>query len=150
MSKPILVTSDIHGDYESLVKIRNKYPNHIHLNAGDIVMKKSKYEDKIDVIVKGNCDFDFKMQEALVFMLNDKKILLIHGHRQNVKRGLKGLVLLAKSFDVDLCIYGHTHQMSVDIIDGITFINPGSLRDYNRPHVIIDNEGIKKEFLLDD
>lgn len=150
MSRPILITSDIHGDYESLVKIRNKYPNHIHLNAGDIVMNKSKYEGLIDVIVKGNCDFDFKMQDAQVFILNDLKILLVHGHRQGVKRGLDRLVSLAKTFDVDICIYGHTHEMKIDKIDGITFINPGSLRDYNHPHVIIDNKEIKKEFLLND
>ena len=147
MLKPILITSDIHGDYESLVKIKMKYPNHIHLNAGDIVMSKDKYEDKIDVIVKGNCDFDFKMQEAQVFILNDLKILLIHGHRQGVKRSLNNLVKLAKTFDVDICIYGHTHKMRVDKIDNITFINPGSLRDYNNPHIIIDDKGIKKEFL---
>lgn len=144
---PILITSDIHGDYDTLVKVKEKHKGHFHINAGDIVISKNKYENLIDVIVKGNCDFDFGLEDIKIFEINNLKILLVHGHRQGVKKDLKRLVEVCRDQKVDWCIYGHTHIQNIEIIDGITFINPGSLKDESHPYVVVEDNKVKRMFM---
>ena len=45
-----------------------------------------------------------------------------------MKGGLGVLAKRAKELDCQLALYGHTHQAGVTEIDGVTLVNPGSLR----------------------
>ena len=87
-----------------------------------------EYCDKI-YAVKGNCDGG---GDDLVFEVEGKKILLTHGDRYGVKSTLLKLVLRAKEVGADLVLFGHTHIAESCEIDGITFINPGTLSVYGK------------------
>jgi putative phosphoesterase len=45
----------------------------------------------------------------------------------SVKSGLGRLIEKAKSVKADLVLYGHTHVSKTEYVDGIYFVNPGSL-----------------------
>lgn len=67
-------------------------------------------------------------QERIVEVPPNIKILMVHGHDQDVKSGLKSLVYYAQSKGVNVCLFGHTHQATTFSLDGIYFMNPGCLR----------------------
>ena len=58
------------------------------------------------------------------------RVFYCHGHKYRVKSGLEQLAEEAKRRDCDVALYGHTHTPLITQMDGITLINPGSLR-YN-------------------
>lgn len=126
----ILITSDIHRNIKRLNEIIKKHPNtDYHLDAGDSNFTTEFLEDKKIISVKGNTDFFSDLPLKRLIEIEGKKILIVHGHTLRVKRNLKLLYSYAKSLKVDICIYGHTHRQLVEEIDGITFINPGSVLD---------------------
>lgn len=123
--------SDSHGNRK---RIQDCLPylesaEHI-LHAGDF------YEDAklIDSSVKckvtavtGNCDYMVRGPIEEMLALDGKRIYLTHGHLYKVKRGLTLLVERAKSLEVHIAVFGHTHFPQVFYRDGILFVNPGSL-----------------------
>jgi len=56
------------------------------------------------------------------------KLFYCHGHKYGVKSCLDSLAREAKRRDADIALYGHTHNALISEIDGVTLINPGSLR----------------------
>lgn len=76
--------------------------------------------------VKGNCDrYEFCDEE--VVEIDGVRILLTHGDRYHVKRGLLELDLRARELGCTLVFYGHTHFAQIDENAGITFVCPGSI-----------------------
>ena len=59
--------------------------------------------------------------------LAGKKILFTHGHGFSVKLGMERLYEAAKLNAADLVLYGHTHEAKTEYIDGIHYVNPGSV-----------------------
>ncbi len=89
---------------------------------GDIAMHKGL------TAVAGNCDaqgFGFGREETVE--IGGHKILLTHGDRYGVSRGLTTLSFRAKELGCDIVFYGHTHFASIDVADGVTYICPGSV-----------------------
>lgn len=98
------------------------------LHAGDNFVDSKYIHEKtgVDIIaVKGNCDYE-NVEEEFEIELEGRKIYLCHGHRCDVKNGIKKLEAKAKNIDADIVIFGHTHTPYKDIVDGILFLNPGS------------------------
>lgn len=93
---------------------------------GDLDGIAQLYPDKRIMSVAGNCD---RIGDPLVGCVEaaGKKIVFCHGHFQQVGYGLSGLISLAKTNGADLVLYGHTHERRCDYIDGVYYINPGSL-----------------------
>ena len=54
-------------------------------------------------------------------------IYMTHGHLFNVNMGLTYLSLAAKEKNASLCFYGHTHKLAAEMVDGILYLNPGSI-----------------------
>lgn len=76
-------------------------------------------------IVKGDFD-EGNYPETKVVAIRNWKIGVCHGH-QIVPWGDKEAIgMLQRQLDVDVCITGHTHKMSVDTHEGTLLINPGS------------------------
>ncbi len=76
--------------------------------------------------VKGNCDrYEFCDEE--VVETDGVRILLTHGDKYHVKRGLLELDLRARELGCTLVFYGHTHFAQIDESTGITFVCPGSI-----------------------
>ncbi|MGB9813288.1 MAG: phosphodiesterase [Thermovenabulum sp.] len=88
-------------------------------------------EIKIPIIAAcGNCDaaidqlllkFPLQNNYALIYF-NAKKIMALHGHDKPIEEWLK----LCRDWKVDFLITGHTHVKTIEKIDDIILINPGS------------------------
>lgn len=130
----ILICSDSHTrlDYfQEIMELENPemviFAGDHSTDAFDISLVYSEIPFKI---VRGNTDFydrDFKDEE--IFELNNKKVLLTHGHLQGVKSNLNELEKEAKLKGVEICVFGHTHREFQMEKDGILYLNPGALQD---------------------
>lgn len=129
--KTFLILSDSHGNLSALQKLKGimgecDYIIHLGDYYHDTYSFSQEFCEKI-YAVKGNCDGG---GEDLVFEACGKKILLTHGDRYSVKTSLYKLTLKAKEIGADIVLFGHTHHSEITEIDGITFINPGTLSAY--------------------
>jgi putative phosphoesterase len=77
--------------------------------------------------VYGNVDtIDIRQEvpKKTVFDIDGKKIGVIHPHWGGAPFGIEEAI--AKEFhNVDLILFGHTHDAWTDTINGVTFLNPG-------------------------
>jgi uncharacterized protein len=139
----LLITSDVHGQLESLNEVIKLHPDITHhINAGDMCIDPKRYDHLHIITVKGNNDFGTGLPAMRVFDIEGKMIFLTHGHLEYVKFGLDRLKLKAKLHQAELCIFGHTHERYLMKDDDILFINPGALGDYHRSYAIYENEQV--------
>ena len=79
--------------------------------------------------VRGNCDWDPQLTEALEpmarFELDGLNIGLTHGWGPRSQVPVKVAQAFGPGFD--LVCFGHTHQPTWTVIDGVQLCNPGSL-----------------------
>lgn len=129
--KTFLIFSDVHGDKDSLQKLKNlaEQADGVFF-AGDGYSAVKKLTAKELYAVGGNCDI-FGSPE-LVTEIEGVKILLSHGHRYGVKSSLLSLTLRAKELGCDLAIFGHTHQPFCSIENGVFLLNPGASSGWGR------------------
>lgn len=81
------------------------------------------------IAVPGNADNGFLRQtlpDEVRFMAGRYRIGVIHGHQSGTARQTASVHLAG---DVDLGIYGHSHEPKIDEIDGTILFNPGSATD---------------------
>lgn len=144
----ILLISDSHGNNEAIDKLIKKYPNFdLYLHAGDL---ESDYQSihPFDC-VKGNCDYFIDLPERRIISTPIGYLYMQHLPFPDRK--------IMKDYDVKIFIHGHTHRRRFELIDGVYYINPGSIsyaRDgYDLSYAIveIDEKSVKVEFksLLD-
>ena len=101
------------------------------IHAGDIVaVAILKGLEQIAEVktVQGNMDSDeikASLPQKELLVVNGKKIGIIHGWG-----GPWGIEhRIRKAFDnVDIIVYGHSHQTKNELIEGILFFNPGLAR----------------------
>ena len=79
--------------------------------------------------VKGNCDGGGADQ---IIEIEGVKVLLTHGDKYGVKNCLLNLSFRAKELGVNAVFYGHTHIANIEVIDKITFINPGCMTSFGQ------------------
>ena len=77
--------------------------------------------------VKGNCDLTSKRLEEAEVEVAGKTFFITHGHLYDVKSGLERIILAAKRKNVDVVLFGHTHNPCYDVCDGMVLVNPGSI-----------------------
>lgn len=143
----ILITSDLHGETLKLEKLKAQYPNiTTHLDAGDSNLSITELNKYNVTSVRGNMDSDLNLNIHEILTIDNKKILLIHGHTVGVKSGLLSLYETAVSIEANIVIFGHTHEPYMKRVDNILFINPGSLR-YGNTYVIYKNDEARFYFL---
>jgi len=136
----LLITSDVHGYDDRLKEVINKHKDvDYHINAGDMCLDCHIYEPYHIITVKGNNDFFTNEPLKRVLDLNGLKILLTHGHIEHVKYELSTLITLAKHLQVDLVVFGHTHQRHLETDQNITILNPGALGDYHKSYAIYED-----------
>ena len=131
----IVVVSDNHGNKNHLIDIISMHPDAdqcIHLGDSefqfhDSVLKPFKK-------VGGNCDFDMNYPKESVIETPFGQCFFTHGHLYSVNRNRDNLAQKAIEKNCNIALYGHTHIMNVELIDGVWCINPGSIsqsRDHN-------------------
>ena len=130
--KKIIVISDTHGNTKGIEKLRplieeNDYVFHLGDGSGDMRELFSTYPEKI-FVCRGNCDFFSNYPDEGIEGIEWTKILYTHGHKYGVKGGLTHLAFESKKRGCQIALYGHTHLPMITEIDGVTLINPGSLK----------------------
>lgn len=139
----ILVCSDTHGDFYALNQAISEQPEAeiiIHLGDGaeEAEEMRAIYPDRMVIQVKGNGDFGSRYPLVDEYLLAGKHVLMTHGHLYGVKTELYTLYLLAKEKNIDLLLFGHTHQAFQDYQNGLYVLNPGSLKGVNATYGIVD------------
>lgn len=127
----ILALSDTHGKLDKALKVCDVVSDadlviHLgdHKSDGDEIAKAKG----IDVIaVKGNCDGGYSENDYEIVSTPSGKILLIHGHMQNVKSTLQNLLCRTRELGCKAAVFGHTHKPCIEEVNGTYLINPGSL-----------------------
>jgi len=126
----ILLISDYHKEEKKVLDLIKTYqPDHI-LCCGDGESLQSFYEENMIDSVRGNCDIS-NLPLIKTLEIDGMRILITHGHLYNVYFDLFKLSLLAKEYNVKYVFYGHTHEANIEEYDGVTFVNPGALKDGN-------------------
>ncbi|MGO1528278.1 YfcE family phosphodiesterase [Senegalia sp. (in: firmicutes)] len=136
-SMKILVLSDSHGDIEKIeeiIKIINSSKDiDMIIHLGDFAKDAIYIKNNISIEMKnilGNCDFLIdRVNEEEILNINDKKILLTHGHKYNIKDNLNNLYYRAKELNLDLILFGHIHKPINFLEENILLFNPGSISE---------------------
>lgn len=126
----ILVISDSHGIKEELVEVLAYYRDKVDyiVHCGD-----SEYDSRdtawglVDVVVRGNTDFDIDYPRASILKTKKSNMFVTHGHLYDVNLSRSDLAREAKEQGCNIALYGHTHVLRVEEINGVVCINPGSL-----------------------
>lgn len=92
-------------------------------DAGDV----GAWYDGPVIGVRGNQDFGSDLPPTVILTLEGQRVMLTHGHIQQVKRGLDRLAWSAREQRVRMACYGHTHRAACETDGGILYLNPGSL-----------------------
>ena len=127
MSK-IVVVSDSHGSIRNLSAFADRIGQPDALwHLGDCTEDAELIAQKLNcgyVGVRGNCDPFSDLPLTQMIDWHHRRFLLLHGHTAAGRLQLK---YLAEENRCDVVLFGHSHVSSVEEVDGILMINPGSL-----------------------
>ena len=128
----LFVISDTHGKVGKALEIINKSSDiDMIIHLGDMdkdAIEISAHTDKDVISVRGNNEsYSCKTPEYRMLETEYGKILLTHGHRDQVDIDLQKLIYRAEESDCKAVFFGHTHIPMYEEIDGIHILNPGSL-----------------------
>lgn len=129
----IVLASDSHGEREPLRKLREMYADYdMFVHCGDSELAIEDMEGWICVL--GNNDFLYgnSVPYNRVIEADGHKIYVCHGHMDFLSYfHYKPMAKRAKDLGCDLVFFGHVHQVSDTMEEGVRLLNPGSLR-HNR------------------
>lgn len=148
MSMKVLIVSDTHRRDENLRYVIEKTaPFDMLIHLGDTEGSECFFKDWIKndncVIhaVQGNNDFFSVMEKEKEISIGKYRTLLTHGHLYGVSLGTEGLRDEAKSRNLNIVMYGHTHKPYLERWNDIVILNPGSLsyprQDGRKPSYMI-------------
>lgn len=149
-----LIISDSHGLTKELQIIKERHQGEVDLmiHCGDSELEFHSPELEGFKRVGGNCDYDSKFPDEIVEQQGDYIFFVTHGHLYNCKMTLMNLKYKGEEVGANIVCFGHSHVAGAEMIDGILFINPGSIRlprmRKERTYAIIDRESnnIKVKF----
>ena len=125
----IVVVSDSHGNTYFMEEIYSIHQDDtdewVHCGDSELLEDHPLWQRYKTVL--GNMDITNKFELTRVERIRDFHYALAHGHKHSVKRTYGQLIDLAKSNNVKVVFYGHTHIPLVEKEEGIVFINPGSI-----------------------
>lgn len=98
------------------------------IHCGDSELNADYFTENPVHIVRGNCDTDDRFPLERLFSVQDAKVLVVHGHKYNVKSTLMTLFYRAQEVQASVVCFGHSHLLGAEMQEGILFINPGSLQ----------------------
>lgn len=129
-----LVVSDVHRNTQPLLTVLNKLQGSgqtldLSFFLGDgyeLAVPLLSRRTPLCHAVSGNCD-DYGGEDTMIVKVEGMRVLLAHGHRQQVKFGYQRLVYTALEQEAQICLFGHTHLPALFYEQGILFMNPGSI-----------------------
>ncbi|WML40760.1 metallophosphoesterase [Neobacillus sp. OS1-2] len=143
MSK-VLVVSDSHGLTKELEVLRERHLNEVDLmiHCGDSELMPDDKAILGYLTVMGNCDFGGGYPLDTTSEVAGKKFFITHGHRYSVKSTLMNVKYKASEVNANIVCFGHSHILGAELIDGVLFLNPGSIRlpreRLEKTYVILD------------
>lgn len=141
MKMKIVVVSDSHGKKGILDEIYQQHQNaDMFLHCGDILEDEYHYPEYLTV--QGNNDLYYDYPQYRVIEAGEHKIYMAHSHQFPYTRKEEEMVRAAKQYECDIFCFGHTHVSCDKVINGVRFINPGSVyrsRDGKGPSYAIMN-----------
>lgn len=124
----IAVVSDSHGDIENIRSFRSSLGQVDALyHLGDHAEDAERLAALLNcgfVAVRGNCDPFSPAPLSNTVEWHGKRILLLHGH---TVMGRLHLLYAAKEANADAVLFGHSHVPSMETVEGVLLLNPGSL-----------------------
>jgi uncharacterized protein len=125
----LLIVSDSHGSKAEVKELQEKYKDEVDalIHCGDSELAADDKVISEYYMVRGNCDMENNFPNQLVKEIKGKKIFITHGHLYNIKMSLMNLQYKAKENRADFVFFGHSHTLGAEMIDGILFLNPGSI-----------------------
>jgi len=125
-----LIISDSHGLTNELEMIKERHGHEVDvmIHCGDSELESTSKEMESFITVRGNCDFDSGYPNEAIYEFGDNKIYTTHGHLYNVKMTLMNLDYRAREVGANIVCFGHSHVAGTELIDGVLYINPGSIR----------------------
>ncbi|MBP2240634.1 putative phosphoesterase [Cytobacillus eiseniae] len=126
----ILIVSDSHGLTDELQEIKKRHAHEVQMmiHCGDSELQANHDALANFFVVQGNCDRAGTFPEEWIEEVSGLKLFVTHGHRFSVKSTLMNLSYRASEVEADIVCFGHSHLLGAEMIDGILFINPGSIR----------------------
>lgn len=126
----VLIMSDSHGLTSEIDEIKKRHKDEVSLmlHCGDSELSFEDSELSSLRKVKGNCDFGSDFPDDIIEQLEGLSLYITHGHLYNVKATLMNLKYRALEVQANIVCYGHSHIAAAEMIEGILFINPGSIR----------------------
>lgn len=120
--------SDTHSDRAVITQVVNQNPDvNAIFHCGDSELAYTASELQKAYKVRGNCDHDVNFPTEVEEEIEGKRIFMTHGHLFNVKSSLTALSYRAREVQADAVLFGHSHVLGVELVDGILYVNPGSL-----------------------
>lgn len=160
--KKLLIVSDNHFQQKEFLDIVKHHQDADYfIHCGDSQWQPDDERIAKFIIVRGNNDMKFPDDQILE--VEEKKILITHGHQQHVFNygdrdnldGTKDLVTYAiQNYDANVVFYGHTHVPECHLDRDVFVLNPGStnfprsftLRVQSYAVVTIDGDDIFADF----
>lgn len=124
----IVVVSDSHGSSKNLPSFTDRIGQADALwHLGDCTEDAVRIAQMLNcgyVSVRGNCDpfSDQPLMQTVEW--HNRRFLLLHGH---TAAGRLNLFYLAQQNRCSAVLFGHSHIPSVECVDDVVMINPGSL-----------------------
>jgi len=131
-----LVISDTHGDIDRASELIEQMHSLIdgvwHLGDHDRDLEKlaDRYQYDYGLAfqgVPGNCDPYSRRPRILVFNVEGRRVMMIHGDGLTSGYGPGYLSSEAARQQADVVLFGHTHYPYNEEIGGRLYLNPGSL-----------------------
>jgi putative phosphoesterase len=129
--KTALVMADTHGHRARMALALKRFAD------ADMIFHLGDYSRDAELLrtmtqrpvyaVRGNCDISSAAEAELLLNFEGVRVLLVHGHRQNVKTSLLTLGLYAQEREADVALFGHTHMPTEQYHENVLLYNPGSL-----------------------
>lgn len=124
------VISDTHGFTSTVARaIKALLDVDAWLHLGDVVSDAEYIESRVNVPVyrvAGNCDAFSLIESERVITLENKRILMTHGHAYRPAYDRTKLFYRAEELACDVVLYGHTHVSLVEASGAVIAMNPGS------------------------
>ena len=140
----LLVMSDSHGNVANMLQaVQLENPDRI-LHLGDCWRDAQRLHDRCPEIpldqVPGNCDIRSSEAAEQLLFLEDKRVLICHGHTYGVKQSLISAGLAAEEKNLDAFLFGHTHRALCDYRGKTLFLNPGSIGESRAFYAVLTLE----------
>ncbi len=127
----IAVFSDTHGRGRGMTDAVRRYMPDAVIHCGDGWRDVDSIEREFPQIpvyaVAGNCDCAPTLPLCRTEEFFGVRVFICHGHTLGVRYGSPDrLAYAAQEAGAAVALYGHTHRAKLDVIGGVTVINPGS------------------------